>query len=272
MQAAKEYQVVKEYPDGVFSWVDLSTTDTAGAKAFYSGLFGWEAEDTPIDMGGFYTTFRIGGYSVAGMGELPPDMRAQGVPPNWSSYVSHSDTDAIAAKITAAGGTVMMPPMDVMEEGRMLLAIDTVGAPFGVWQPKQHTGAQLVNIPNTLVWNELQTRDLETGKTFYEAVFGWTNEADDSGYVMLRNNGRMQAGMLEMNEAFPDDVPPNWAVFFLVEDLDASSQKAEELGGTILVPPTPAGEIGHFSVVQDPQGAVFTMIHFNGPVDPPPGY
>ena len=272
MQAAKEHLVVKEYPDGLFSWVDLSTTDTAGAKAFYSGLFGWEADDTPIDMGGFYTTFRVDGFSVAGMGELPPDMQAQGVPPNWSSYVKSSDVNAVAAKVAAAGGAIIMPPMDVMEEGRMMIASDTTGAVFGVWQPKNHIGAQLVNIPNTLVWNELQTRDVETGKAFYEAVFDWAVEIDKSGYVMFRNNGRMQAGMLTMNEAFGDDVPPNWAVYFLVEDVDASVTKAQDLGGTILVPTMPAGEMGHFAVIQDPQGAIFSIIHFNGPVDSPPGY
>lgn len=273
MQVAKEFSVVKEYPDGLFSWVDLSTTDPAGAKAFYNGLFGWEAEDLPIDGGGTYTMFRINGFDVAGMGEITPDMTAQGIPPAWASYVNHSDADAVAAKVAQAGGTMIFPPMDVMDQGRMFFATDPTGAMFGVWQPKTHIGAQLVNIPNTLVWNELQTRDVEAGKAFYEAVFGWTNESDDGGYVMLRNNGRMQAGMLEMNEAFGDDVPSNWAVYFLVEDLDASVKKAQELDGTILVPPMAAGEMGHFSVIQDPQGAVFTVIHFNGSVvDLPPGY
>ena len=265
-------QVVKEYPDGLFSWVDLATSDPVGAAAFYGGLFGWEAEALPIDMGGTYTMFRIDGHNVAGMGELSPEMQAQGIPPNWSSYVKHSDADVIAAKTTAAGGMVVMPPMDVMDQGRMMLATDTTGAAFGVWQPKNHIGAQLVNVPNTLVWNELATRDVAASQAFYEAVFGWTNESDESGYVMFRNNGRMQAGMLAMNEAFGDDVPPNWAVYFLVEDINASSQKAKALGGILIVPPTPAGEMGHFSVIQDPQGAIFSIIHFNGPIDPPPGY
>ena len=48
--------------------------------------------------------------------------------------------------------------------------------------------------------------------------------------------------------------------------------KVKELGGTVMVPPTPAGEMGRFSVVQDPQGGGFTIMETSGPVDPPPGY
>jgi predicted enzyme related to lactoylglutathione lyase len=175
-------QVVKEYPNGIFNWVDLSTTDIAGAKAFYAGLFGWEAEDQPIDGGGFYTMFKLNGYTVAGAGQMSPEMAESGMPPVWTSYVKHDDADAIAAKIGAAGGQLMMPPMDVMGEGRMVMAADPSGAVFGVWQPKNHIGAQLCNIPNTLVWNELQTRDAAGAQTFY-------------GEVLVGRRRRMRTGM-----------------------------------------------------------------------------
>ena len=89
-------KIVTKYPDGVFCWVDLTTTDTEGAKAFYGGLFGWEFNDQPTDMGSVYTMCKINGHSVAGLGPQPPDMAAQGIPPIWSSYVKHDDVDAIA--------------------------------------------------------------------------------------------------------------------------------------------------------------------------------
>lgn len=258
--------VVKKYPDGVFSWVDLSTNDQEGAKAFYSGLFGWSFLDIPLDENMYYSMAQIEGYNVAGLGPaMDPNM-----PTLWSSYVNHSNIDAVADRAAKAGGNVMMPPMDVMDSGRMALIQDPTGAVVGVWQPNNHIGAQLVNMPNALVWNELQTRDLETAKAFYAATFGWTDSSDPSGYVMFSVDDRVQAGMMAMDESW-GPVPPNWSVYFMVEDVEAAAAKVKELGGTVMVPPTAAGEMGRFAVVQDPQGGVFTVMTFNGPVDTPPG-
>lgn len=264
-------QVVTHYPDGLFCWIDLSTTDVEAAKSFYSQLFGWETEDRPTDMGTHYTMLQIAGKNVAGLGPLSPDMQAQGVPPFWSSYVKHSDVDAVAARAEAAGGQLLFPPMDVMSEGRMTMIQDPTGAVVGVWQPQNHTGAELVNQPNTLIWNELQTRAGDKAQAFYKAVFGWEGQADKSGYVLFSQDGRRQAGMILMDDSW-GDVPSNWAVYIFVEDVESTINTAQELGGNVLVPATVAGEMGKFAVLQDPQGAVFTVMSFNGPVDPPPGY
>lgn len=262
-------KVVTAYPDGLFCWVDLTTTDQEGAKAFYSGLFGWEADDIPTPMGPMYTMFRIQGKNVAGGGPMPPDM--QGMPPYWMSYVSHSDVDSVVEKVVAAGGAVPMPAMDVMEEGRMALIQDPTGAMVGVWQPKDHIGAQLVNMDNTLVWNELQTRDAESAAAFYATVFGWTYSQTDSGYYVFANDGRAQAGMMQMDDSW-GPVPPSWSAYFMVPDIQATVARAQELGGKIFVPPTRTSDMGTFSVIQDPQGAVFTAMQFDGPVDEPPGF
>ncbi|MCL4871081.1 MAG: VOC family protein [Anaerolineae bacterium] len=264
-------QIVTNYPNGVFNWVDLTTTDIAGAKAFYMALFGWEAVDTPFDGGGFYSNFKLNGHSVAGGGQMDQGMLDQGIPPYWGSYVKHDNADEIAARISAAGGTLVLPPMDVMEEGRMLIAIDPTGATFGVWQPRNHTGAELVNIPNTLIWNELQTRDSAAAQTFYGSVFGWTAHPTTDGYTNFAVNGRVQAGVIQMDERFDASIPPNWSIYFAVEDAAATVARAEELGGKTMVPPTAAGEMGTFAVIQDPQGAVFSIIQMNSPGDPPPG-
>lgn len=264
-------QVVSRYPNGIFCWVDLSTTDPAAAKEFYSGLFGWEFEDRPTGMGGSYTMCLLEGKSVAGLGPMPPDMQSQGIPPHWSSYIKHDDADAVAQKVSEAGGTVVMPPMDVMEEGRMFVAQDPTGGTFGVWQPKNHIGAELVNRPSALVWNELQTRDAEKALDFYSTVFGWGHDTDPNGYHLFKLDDRIHAGMMQMDDSW-GDVPPNWAVYFMTEDIEATSNKASELGGRLLVPVTQAGEMGKFAVIQDPQSAVFTAMQFDGPVDAPPGY
>ncbi|MDX1416541.1 MAG: VOC family protein [Candidatus Promineifilaceae bacterium] len=264
-------QVVKEYPNGVFSWVDLATTDVEGAKAFYGGLFGWEFVDIPTDQSAPYTMATLEGYNVAGMGPLPPDMQAQGIPPNWTSYIKHDNVDAVAEKITAAGGNLSLPPMDVMDSGRMLMATDPGGAVFGVWQPRTHIGAQLVNIPNTFTWNELQTRALDASKEFYTAALGWRYEADQNDYNVVFAGDRSQAGMMAIGEDW-GDVPNNWTIYFLVDDIEAAVARIGDLGGTVMVPITSAGEVGRFAAFQDPQGAVTSIIEYKGEASPPPGY
>ncbi len=265
-------QKVTAYPNGIFCWVDLSTSDFEGAKLFYAQLFGWEADDPPPD-GPRYANFRLGGLTVAGMGELMPDQQAQGMPSHWSSYVKHDDAEAIATKVTEAGGTVIVPPMDVMEEGRFMMAQDPVGAFIGVWQPGRHTGAQLVNAPNALVWNELQTRDhnVETAIAFYQQVFGWDEVRRQEGYIGLSVDGRRQAGILPLDESMAH-IPSNWAVYFLVDDVADTLRRAEALGAHTVVPETNLDEQSSFAVIQDPQGAYFNIVHWPPEwIDPPPG-
>lgn len=264
-------KIVTQYPDGVFSWVDLTTSDIAGAHAFYHGLFGWQADEQPVgDSGTAYTNFRIGGYTVAGGGQMQPEMLAGGAPSVWVSYVNHSDIDAVAERAAAAGGVVFLPPMDVLDAGRMALIQDPTGAPFGLWQPKTHVGAQVVNQPNSFVWNELQTSDRERARAFYQEVFGWTDRLDDTGYVTWHDGDRVQCGAIQIGDDW-GDVSPHWLVYFLVDDVDATAACALELGGKVHHGPSAAGELGRLAVLADPQGAIFAAIKFNGPADDPPG-
>jgi hypothetical protein len=80
----------------------------------------------------------------------------------------------------------------------------------------------------------------------------------------------MAGGMLQMTEEW-GDMPPSWSVYFAVADCDATLKRAEELGGVALMPPTEIPEVGRFAVMQDPQGAFFTIIKMYV-ADPPPGY
>jgi hypothetical protein len=250
---------VERYENGVPSWVDLGSPDLAKAKQFYGTLFGWNTPEGPPEAGG-YSVADIGGKTVAGLGpKMDPNM-----PTVWMYYVNVDSVDDTVAKVNANGGTVLAPPMDVMEAGRMAIFADPVGAVIGLWQPNQHTGAQLVNEPGALCWNELITTDLEKSKTFYKAVFGW--DAEDQGppggppaYTEWKISGRSIGGMMLKNDMMPADMPPNWGVYFAVPDTDAAVEKIKELGGSVLLPPTDI-EPGRFSVVMDDQGAPFNVI------------
>ena len=254
-------QIVTRYPDGVFAWVDLGTSDPEAAKSFYGSLFGWSFLDQPTDSGMIYSMAQIEGHNVAGLGPLDSEMQAQGIPPFWSSYVKHDDVDAVAARAAEAGGNVMMPPIDVMDAGRMTMIQDPTGATFGVWQPGTHIGAALVNIPNALVWNELMTGDAEGAKKFYSSVFGWTYRTDEGGYVIISQDERAQAGMMQIEESM-GEMPPNWGPYFLVEDVEAIVDRVKELGGNVLMGPQDIAEVGRFCVIQDPQGAVISAITY----------
>lgn len=263
-------QIVTKYPHACFSWIDLSTTDAEAAKAFYSGLFGWHAVDLPLPDGGVYSMMQMQGYDVCGISQMQPEQQAQGMPPLWNSYINVDNLEAVTEKAAAAGATVIAPPFDVMDSGRMSVIADPTGAVVSFWEAKNHIGSQIVNQPNSLVWNEVATRDAEGAKAFYNTLFGWEHIYDtENDYHMFSNNGRMAAGMLVMTEEW-GEIPPNWMVYFLVEDVNAMAAKVTELGGAVSVPPTEMGA-GTFAVLADPQGAVFTVMQMTV-VDPPPGY
>src|SRR5947209_20301893 len=158
-----------EYAPGTPSWIDLGSPDLDGSAAFYGGLFGWTClEAGPPEETGGYRMFFYKDKPVAGLGP----QQSPG-PPYWTTYVSVASADDTVAKAKAAGGTVFVEPMDVLDVGRMAIFADPTGAVIAIWQPGTHVGSGWVNEANTLCWNELSTRDLPTATAFYEAVFGW---------------------------------------------------------------------------------------------------
>lgn len=251
------YKVTK-FPHGTFSWADVGTYDTEKGKAFYMELFGWDKEELPIGEGMIYTMFKLDNEAVAALSSMMPGSAEQGIPPAWTNYITVDDVDAIVDSINENGGTIAHGPMDVFDNGRMLVLQDPTGAYVALWQPKTHIGAGIVNKPGAMMWNELATRDLEKAKDFYNKVFGWEYETHDDGYVSIKNNGRYNGGMMAMDESY-GEMPPVWTVYFNVEDLDASIKKVEELGGKILVKAEAPG-VGPFAVINDSTGAALSIM------------
>ena len=242
--------------------VELSSPDTDAAAAFYGELLGWEAtEPGPVEETGGYRMFQQGDQRVAGlMGHMQ-----EGQPTVWATYISVADADETAAKVTDSGGSVMVEPMDVMDIGRMAFFVDPTGAAFGIWQPKSFAGADLVNEPNSLCWNEVLTRDADADRAFYPAVFGWAAgkpgfEGAPESYTVWEAGGKAVGGMMQMSEPyFPAEVPAHWSVCFAVADADATVAKAGSLGATITYEPMDM-PIGRFAGIVDPQGASFSVM------------
>jgi predicted enzyme related to lactoylglutathione lyase len=250
---------ISKYQHGVPSWVDLASPDVEAAAAFYGRLFGWEREDLGPDAGG-YGFFRLRGKMVAGVGPV----MGEGQPPAWTTYVNVDDADTVVKAAEGAGGVVFMPPMDVMEAGRMAIFADPTGAVAGVWQPHQHTGAELVNEPGALTWNELNTRDPDAAKAFYGTVFGWEAETQSMGdggpsYTEFKVDGRSIAGMMDMRGRVPDEVPAHWLTYFATADTDQTVAATTQAGGSVYVPATDIPP-GRFAVLGDPHGAMFAVI------------
>ncbi|MEM0979858.1 MAG: VOC family protein [Cyanobacteria bacterium P01_H01_bin.58] len=253
----------KTYEAGTFCWVDLATTDAESAKKFYGELFNWTATDVPAGEAGTYTMLEKDGKNVCALYQMSEAMQQQTPHPYWLSYVSVQDVDASTAKAKTLGGQVLQPPCDVMESGRMSLLQDPTGAVFALWQPQAHIGADLANEPATLCWNELQTKDIAAATQFYAGLFGWgtkkSTNAMGGDYVEFLRGDHSGAGMIEI-QADWGEVPPNWVVYFAVENCDTALEKAKSLGGHIEMPPIELKDVGRFAILKDPQGAYFTVI------------
>jgi uncharacterized protein len=253
------------YEPGTFCWVGLATSDPDSAKAFYTSLFGWEAEDLSAGAAGTYTMLRHGGMEVAILYRQQPEARAAGAPPHWTSYISVGDAGATAAKANELGGAaVFREPFDVLDHGRVAAIRDPTGAIVSLWEPRSRVGATLVNDVGALCWNELATTDVERAKLFFAALLGWEYEGNNGGYVSIKNAGSLNGGVREQT-AQERGIPPSWLPYFAVENAENAARRAAQLRGRELVPTTGV-HTGRFAVIADPQGAAFAL--FEGETDP----
>ena len=114
-------------------------------------------------------------------------------------------------------------------------------------------------------WNELITTDLEGAKAFYSEMFNWQLEDinNEMPYTLAKVDGQESAGIMTMPPEAAG-MPAMWGGYVTVDDVEASTKQAEALGGKILMDSRDIPEVGRFSVIADPQGAMLTIItYFN---------
>ena len=249
---------------GTFSWPELATTDQKSAVAFYCALFGWSSDDQPIGPDDKYTLFKLRGLEVGAGYTMRKDEQAMGLPPHWNSYITVENVDESAKKAAALGATVLAPPFDVMDAGRMAVIQDPTGAVFQIWQANRNIGAKILGEPSTLCWTELTTSDPAAAEKFYTALLGWTaKHATESPmqyteFTVQGANGP-SVGMMPKQPHMPPDMPSFWIPYFLVADVDACVTKAKSLGAQVHFGPQDIPGTGRFAVVADPQGAAFSV-------------
>jgi predicted enzyme related to lactoylglutathione lyase len=194
-----------------------------------------------------------------------PDMLAQGVPPHWMVYFTVLDATQSAAQAKELGGKIVAGPLDAHDIGCMTVIEDPTGAKFAVWQPLRHIGAKIVNEIGTPFWPELATRDTRKAQGFYTKLLGWGAKKSPvpMPYTEWQLGGQSIGGMMEMDGKW-GDAPPHWMIYIMVADCDAVAAKAAQIGGSICVPPTDIPKAGRFAVLDDPQGAYFSIIQISG--------
>lgn len=253
---------VSKYPHGTFSWADVASTNFSQTRTFLEKLFGWTSVDMPTGEGKpDYTMFYLDGIVVAGGAPtyLPE------VPSFWMNYVSVDDVDEAVAKAELLGAKILMPAMDVFDSGRMANIQDPEGAVLGLWQPKSHIGAKIVNTVGAMSWNELYVANSENAKEFYGKLFDWTFLTDETGYTTIQNGERMNGGVFQMTAGMISQMPPCWMPYFTVENLAKSVEKVKELNGRVYLESKDVGP-GRIATIADPTGAGMLLIEMS--VDP----
>jgi predicted enzyme related to lactoylglutathione lyase len=242
------------------AWVELTTSDPAAARDFYSNLFGWNVEVSDDPQYGGYAMAHLGEHTTAGIGpKQDPNM-----PNVWGLYIGADDIDALAAKVAAAGGTVIAPPFDVGDQGRMAVFADPSGAVISGWQRAGTMSDFTMDESGAFGWAELNARNVANVVPFYENVFGWSVRESDMGpdqppYREFQQDGHSVLGAWEMNDQMPAEVPSYWQIYFDVDDVDAAHAKAKSLGATDMVPPQDFPG-GRFAIMNDPHGASFALL------------
>ena len=257
---------------GDFIWYELLTSDADAAGDFYGKVVGWTSINSG-QPGMDYRFFSSGDGTdnkdgVGGYMAITPDMAAGGARPAWVGYIGVDDVDASTKSITDAGGSVLMPAMDLDGVGRMAMVADPQGAPFyvmkGASDAPSHSFAALAPKVGHCAWNELSTSDPEAAKAFYTAVFGWSKQGEmDMGpmgkYEFLMASGE-RFGIGAVMPKMPDMPVSMWAYYFRVPDIDAGVAAITANGGTLLQEPIaiPGGD--YSLMAMDPAGAAFGLV------------
>ena len=241
---------------GTFIWHENNSTDVEKAKRLYTELLGWETEEWPGEQA--YTIIKSGGKGHGGIAAAQG-----GASSHWNGNIFVEDADEAARRAEAAGGRILHGPESIPEVGRFALIADPQGATVTAFTP-QGEGGELGE--GVFVWDELHTSDPAAAKSFYGEVFGWSSQDSDMGgmtYTIFKRAGGIDtAGCMQLEEG--DVSSPNWLVYIGTKDVDATTARAKELGGTIFVEPTDIPDMGRYSVLQDPAGAAFGLFQGSG--------
>ena len=246
-------------PLGAPCYIDIMTSDPDRTVAFYGDLFGWTGVSGGPETGGYINLAKdgvaVGGAMLSHGENGPADV--------WCTYLAVADAAATMAAVEANVGTVIVPPLPIMDLGTMGFLADPGGAAIGIWQPGTFAGTAVLGEPGTPAWFELHTRDYDAALDFYRAVFGWDTETmgdtSEFRYTVVKDGDDQVAGVMDSSAHLPEGIPAHWAVYFATDDTDATLARTVELGGTVTQPAedTPYGRL---AAATDATGTNFRLL------------
>lgn len=250
-------------------WYELVSPDPGASRTFYDKVLGWEI-DAESSAGMDYRMIATGNGNVGGVMRLTDEMATGGATPKWLFYIGVEDVDATAAEITAAGGSVLMPPWSIPGIGRLAVVADPQGIPFYIMRGDSDEASTAFDGAGIgkCAWNELVTSDQASANTFYAKLFGWTYPdkmtmpGDSGDYVFVHaSDGEIGATMQRQSP----EQPLGWQFYFRAPDLEASAAAVRDGGGAVLMGPheVPGGD--RIIVATDPQGVVFGVVAAGAP-------
>jgi len=247
---------------GRFVWYELMTTDMEAAKAFYTEVVGWGAQDASTP-GMAYTLFTAGGVSISGLMGLSEDARKSGLRPSWLGYVGVNDVDATADRLIELGGGVHVPPTDIPNISRFSVAVDPQMATIALfkWLKGGQEQPPALDAPGGVGWHELIAADWEKAFAFYRELFGWQKaQADTSAmgpYQLFSAGGETIGGMFTKPATEP---VPFWLYYFNVGDIDVAVRRVRAGRGEIVHGPIEVRGGRWMAQCTDPQGAIFALV------------
>ncbi len=239
---------------GEVVFADLVTTDVDRAARFYTAVFDWAVRESD-DPG--YLELVHDGELIGAIARFEDDVDAGSS--RWLPSVSVRDVDAAAGSVEAMGGTVLEPPQDFPDRGRLAVISDSEGA---VLMLLRSSSGDPERTSGGFAWAELWTRDVAEAVRFYEGVFGYralqSKAAGAASTVVLTSDGTARATIVA---APGDDIEPNWVPYVLVADGRATLSKARRHGGIVLATSDEVeGDVGTFAaIIADPTGGVFAI-------------
>lgn len=244
--------MTKTYRSGQFVWRELMTTDAAASVRFYTEVLGWKTDTMKMPDGMDYTVVKAGEMGVGGIMKHP----MPGVPAYWGSSVSVDDVDAAANRAIAAGGKVIVPPMDAGGMGRYAGFQDPQGAIINVWRGNdgdmpapERPGLGM------FCWEQLNTTAPDAALAFYNKVFGWTNKPFGGGGGDMKVFDAGPTGVASVMQA-PPGAPAHWLTYVVVDKLGSAYDRVRQQGGKVMVERIDVPTVGSIGVIQDNVGAM----------------
>lgn len=247
---------------GRWIWAELFTADAAAARQFYGHVFGWEFEtrgagDRP------YTLVTNAGQPVAGMLNHPASADAA-QRARWVGLMSVADVDGVARRARAAGGTMVIEPLDLRGRGRVALVSDPEGARFGLLNADGGDPPDVMPEAGDWLWHELWAHSADAMSRFYATMAPY--QIEEAGEVAgrpelhLQVGGYPRAGIIEHGESGP---PSTWLHYVRVADLNVTLARVEQAGGRILIAPAPTIRQGRIAIIADPLGAALGVAEWS---------